>query len=289
MSEQETKTKSIVEFSLDGSKAKLLKVLSATLEKMFINHEPITWSFNKKNLVIWGQEGGMASFLVITIKKSFFDEYNVTDKLDIGLSVGDIARIFKKVFSDETIINFKFNNNTNKLEILFSHLSSRTDYHLNVHVPQKDEEGTIKKFQSIPLTTKLIFQGKGAFKSILNDLLIVAEKDLKYMELSLFDKKELAFTLMDKSMIGITVRSELKLGENSKLVEIQSDDKEELIRAQYDMENFENFFAVETLADKITVEYMTDQPMRYLLDLAEEQININYLVAPLETEEEEEE
>ena len=134
------------------------------------------------------------------------------------------------------------------------------------------------------MDSEITFEGGGNLKNILSDVGIVAQKDLRHLSVKIENRNELVFELKGDAT-GIYAKSVLKKGDGSPIHEIKSDS--ERVESLYDMENLEKLFKIDAMADKSVMELSSDNPLRITFSLADDNIEFVYLVAPLDTEEEE--
>ncbi|OLS19872.1 MAG: DNA polymerase sliding clamp 1 [Candidatus Heimdallarchaeota archaeon LC_3] len=273
----------MIDISISGEKAKYFKTIIDVLQSVVVG--PRKFSFNPDNgLIMASMEESAAVFVMFRINKPFFSSYNVESETSLGLSLDDLKKVFSRSIKDNATINMKYTSDSNKFEITFEDGLSKVEYKLNVHVPEVDNSDTISKVKAIPLDSEITFEGGGNLKNILSDVGIVAQKDLRHLAVKIENRNELVFELKGDAT-GIYAKSVLKKGDGSPIHEIKSDS--ERVESLYDMENLEKLFKIDAMADKSVMELSSDNPLRITFSLADDNIEFVYLVAPLDTEEEE--
>ncbi|MHA2104773.1 MAG: hypothetical protein ACW981_15200, partial [Candidatus Hodarchaeales archaeon] len=245
---------------------------------------PRKFNFDQDKIVMASMEESAAVFVMFELNKSLFSNYNVEDATSLGLSLDDLKKVFSRSFKDDANLTMKYSPDSNKFDITFEEGVSKVEYKLNVHVPDVDNSDTVSKVKAIPLDSEITFEGGGNLKNILSDVGIVAQKDLRHLAIIIENKNELIFELKGDAT-GIYAKSSLKKGEKSPIHEIKCDSDH--VESLYDMENLEKLFKIDAIADKSVMELSSDNPLRLTFNLKDNNIEFIYLVAPLDTEEEE--
>jgi DNA polymerase III sliding clamp (beta) subunit (PCNA family) len=272
----------MINISISGENSKYFKTIIDALQSIVVG--PRKFNFDQNKLVMASMEESAAVFVMVEFNKSFFTSYKVEDATSLGLSLDDLKKVFSRSIKDDANITMKYTSESNKFEITFEEGVSKVDYKMNVHVPDVDNSDTISKVKAIPLDSEVTFEGGGNLKNVLSDVGIVAQKDLRHLSIKIENQNELIFELKGDAT-GIYAKSALKKGEKSPIHEIKSDS--EHVESLYDMENLEKLFKIDAISDKSVMELGSENPLRITFNIKDNNVEFVYLVAPLDTEEEE--
>ncbi|MBU0530554.1 MAG: DNA polymerase sliding clamp [Candidatus Aenigmatarchaeota archaeon] len=222
------------------------------------------FKFEKDGISLISPDRTMVSVVDFKILSSAFEEYDLQEPENIGLSLGHLVSIIKRATSEDKMIIES--TGKNKLKIVLQGSGTRT-FHIpiidvSVEKPPLDQLNFGGK---IELESRIVEQGISDADVIGDSVIFEASPGLFKMS-SKGDTTSVELEMMKESagILGINV------------------DKQ--IRAQYPLEYLKKMIKANKLAKQIVLEFGTDYPIRLSFKQIDK-LQLNFILAPRVIEE----
>lgn len=212
------------------------------------------------------------SMVEFQLPKEVFDTYKCDKKEKIGLNIGNLNKLLKRVGGNEEL-TLKLSEKGNKLQLKFSGKSTRT-FSLNL-IDLEEEEYPSPKMQ---FNAKVILDDPNLLSSAIKD----AELFSDHVKLDVESNKFTIFAKGDNGEVEVEIPSE----RDALTLEVK-----ERSSSLYPLSYLTSIIKLGNVTDNLTLEYSSEMPMQMLFKLkkiGEASGYIKYFLAPRVEEEEEE-
>lgn len=211
------------------------------------------------------------SMIDFFLPKETFDTYKCDSKVKIGVNIGNLNKLLKRVGSSDEL-TLKLSEKGNKLQLKFKGKATRT-FSLNL-IDLEEEEYPSPKMQ---FNAKVILDDPNLLSSAIKD----AELFSDHVKLDVESNKFTVFAKGDNGEVEVEIPSE----RDALTLEVK-----ERSSSLYPLSYLTSIIKIGSVTDNLTLEYSTEMPMQMLFKLkkiGEANGYIKYFLAPRVEEEEE--
>lgn len=222
------------------------------------------FKFDKDGISLISPDRTMVSVVDFKILSSAFEEYDLQEPENLGLSLNNLVSVMKRATNEDKII-LEYSGK-NRLKIILQGSGTRTFQipiiDVSVEKPPLDQLNFGAK---IELESKIVEQGISDAEVIGDSVILEASPGL--------------FKMRSK---GDTTSMELEMMKDSNGILGIEVDKQ--IRAQYPLEYLKKMIKANKIAKQVTLEFGTDYPIRLSFKQIDK-LQLNFILAPRVIEE----
>lgn len=216
------------------------------------------FTVRKDGLTLTAMDPANVAMVHFTLLSSSFSEYEPGKTTSLGLNLANFKQILRRAGSGDTIV---LEDADGKLKVVIRGASTRT-----FHLPLLDFEDREQKVPNLSFNAQVTTESL-QLQSAIDDADIVAES--------------LAFIAEEKSLV-INAEGDL----SKALIEMVADSHTKIVikdgeqvRARYSIEYLKKMIQAARLAEKVTIEFSKDYPLRLGFRVVDK-LDLQFILAP---------
>ncbi|MFX1251054.1 MAG: proliferating cell nuclear antigen (pcna) [Promethearchaeota archaeon] len=254
-------------FSATINDVKTFRAIMEAVQALIVDG---TFHVSKEGLSLRAMDQSHAAMVDLTMKNSFFMDFESEEDTFICVSMDDLRKILSRVQRDD-LVGLSLDSSRNSLIVELEGQEESTFGKRTFIIPLKESDQQNIPAPDLPLDVHIKLQ-PNMLKEVVADMGVVAQN------VELFaDEDKVVFSTKSS---GHEVKAEF-----AKDALLQLDSAEEG-NASYGLEYLKNMVRLDTMATEVTLELATGRPMRLTYQV-DEDVTLRYLLAPYDEPEDE--